>query len=212
MQDPPATVSVAGTPAASSGALAPSSEENARLSESAQTTTSQANKKARSCVVCRTRKVRCDKLSPCSNCRRANIACVSQSTDRPPRWARRLQRVAHDAASNAQSSQATDPAAAQVMERLRSLETLVKDLSGQLEHANAVANSVAGGSSGMHSPESFSIDHDISAQTDVSSGTHLGVQHKHAGRLVSRDANKSRYVSSGFWSRINDEVRGSTCR
>ncbi|KAH6976630.1 hypothetical protein EDB80DRAFT_739926 [Ilyonectria destructans] len=54
--------------------------------------------KLRSCVVCRSRKVRCDKLSPYSNCRRANIPCVVPSNDRPPRWARRLERVANNAA------------------------------------------------------------------------------------------------------------------
>jgi hypothetical protein len=117
--------------------------------------------KLRSCVVCRTRKVRCDKLSPCSNCRRANIA---PSTDRPPRWARRLERVANNAASNAQASKDTDAAAAQVMERLRNLESLVKELSGQLEQANAAASSAAGGSSGVTPSErhAFLFRHNLS--------------------------------------------------
>ncbi|TVY25692.1 Bikaverin cluster transcription factor [Lachnellula hyalina] len=167
--------------------------------------------KKRSCVVCRSRKVRCDKLSPCSNCRRANIACVFPSTDRPPRWARRL------AASNPQVSavsQTPDPAATQVMERLRNLESLVKDLSGQLEvanaaaAANAAANSTAGGSSGVNSPGSSSHDRDTGLQKEVSPSTNtenVGLQ-KQFGRLVLQDANRSRYVSSGFWSRVNDEL------
>jgi hypothetical protein len=163
--------------------------------------------KLRSCVVCRSRKVRCDKLSPCSNCRRANIACTFPSTDRPPRWARRL------VASNAQASQNPDPAATQVMERLRNLENLVKDLSSQLEQANAAAaaaaNSAAGGSSGVNSPGSSSHDRDIDHHRDASPNTNTGnvsVQ-KQFGRLVLQDANRSRYVNSGFWSRVNDEVR-----
>jgi len=163
--------------------------------------------KKRSCVVCRSRKVRCDKLSPCSNCRRANIACVFPSTDRPPRWARRL------AASNPQVSavsQTPDPAATQVMERLRNLESLVKDLSGQLEVANAAAaaNSTAGGSSGVNSPGSSSYDRDTGHQKEASPSTNtenVRLQ-KQFGRLVLQDANRSRYVSSGFWSRVNDEV------
>ncbi|TVY14646.1 Bikaverin cluster transcription factor bik5 [Lachnellula arida] len=164
--------------------------------------------KKRSCVVCRSRKVRCDKLSPCSNCRRANIACVFPSTDRPPRWARRL------AASNPQQvpavSQNPDPAATQVMERLRNLESLVKDLSGQLEVANAAAaaNSVAGGSSGVNSPGSSSHDRDTGHQKEASPSTNtgnVGLQ-KQFGRLVLQDANRSRYVNSGFWSRVNDEL------
>lgn len=150
--------------------------------------------KLRSCVVCRTRKVRCDKQSPCSNCRRANIACVLPSTDRPPRWARRL-------ASKTKASQEQDlnrPATSQVMERLRNLEDLVQELRGQLEQANAAAtSSSAGGSSGVGSPESSTHDR----ATDHESGVR-----SQFGRLVLQDANRSRYVSSGFWSRVNDEV------
>lgn len=159
--------------------------------------------KLRSCVVCRTRKVRCDKQSPCSNCSRAKIACVFPSNDRPPRWARRLERVANNAALNTQASQESDPAAAQVMERLRYLESLVKELSGKLEVANAAASSAAGGSSsGVGSPESSSQDHNPDYPTNAGN-----IQHQF-GRLVIQDGNRSRYVSSGFWSRVNDEVSG----
>ena len=191
-QVPPVTI-LAATPQASS---ASPSEKNAT-----------SKLQGRSCVVCRTRKVRCDKLSPCSNCRRANIACVFPSTERPPRWARRLERVANNAASNAQASQGPDPAATQVMERLRNLEGLVKELSGQLEQANAAASSAAGSSSGVNSPESSSHDRDTDHQRDTSPNTSAGNVQKQFGRLVLQDANRSRYVSSGFWSRVNDEVR-----
>jgi hypothetical protein len=84
------------------------------------------------------------------------------------------------------------------MERLHNLESLVKDLSGQLEQANAAASSVAGGSSEVNSPKSSSQDRDIDHQSDA-------IQ-KPFGRLVLQDANRSRYVSSGFWSRVTDEV------
>lgn len=184
-------------------------------SETEKSATSQKSNlsapKLRSCVVCRTRKVRCDKLSPCSNCRRANIACVSPSADRPPRWARRLDlgRIANNAAS-AQVSQDPEPAAAQarVMERLRTLESLVKDLSGQLEHANAsaTANSTNGGSSGAHSPESSSHKHDRASDNQRNTYANSDVVQKQFGRIVLEDANQSRYVSSGVWSRLNDEV------
>lgn len=173
----------------------------------AEKSNSSHKSKLRSCVVCRTRKVRCDKLSPCSNCRRANIACVFPSKDRPPRWARRLERVAKSAASNAQGLQDPDPAAAQVMERLRNLESLVKELRGQLEQANTAANSAAGGSSGVNSPESSSHDRGTEHQRKASPNTDAGKVQGQFGRLVVQDANRSRYVSSGFWSRINDEVR-----
>ncbi|TVY45871.1 Bikaverin cluster transcription factor [Lachnellula occidentalis] len=182
------------------------SETQGRAESSTPASASASIPKKRSCVVCRSRKVRCDKLSPCSNCRRGDIACVFPSSDRPPRWARRL------AASNPQISavsQTPDPAATQVMERLRNLESLVKDLSGQLEVANAAAaaNSTTGGSS-VNSPGSSSHDHDTGPQKEVSPSTNtgnVGLQ-KQFGRLVLQDANRSRYVNSGFWSRVNDEL------
>ncbi|KAL9105811.1 MAG: hypothetical protein Q9227_009067 [Pyrenula ochraceoflavens] len=169
--------------------------------------TSAPTPKLRSCVVCRTRKVRCDKQSPCSNCRRANIACVFQSRDRPPRWARRLERVANNAASNAQAAQESEPAAAQVIQRLRNLENLVKDLSGQLEQANAAAASAAGGSSAGHSPASSGHDRETHQRREANSSTDTTVKNRF-GRLVAPDANRSRYVSSGFWSRLDDELDG----
>ncbi|OOQ85049.1 hypothetical protein PEBR_31157 [Penicillium brasilianum] len=139
--------------------------------------------KPRSCVVCRSRKVRCDKQSPCSNCRRANIACILPSTDRPPRWARRL----------------VQPAPEDVMERIRTLENLVKDLSNQLEEANARVNSV-GVSSAAQSPGSSSNN---ATSTSVTYSDNVQNQF---GRLVLRDSNQSRYIGSGFWSRVTDEL------
>lgn len=146
-------------------------------------------------MICRSRKVRCDKQSPCANCRRGNVPCTLPPTDRPPRWARRLERVANTAASIAQTPQELDPASAQVMERLRNLEALVKELNGQLEEAHA-ANSAINSSAGQ-SPE-YSGGAEQPSEGSVQS---------QFGRLVIQDSNRSRYISSGFWSRVNDEVR-----
>ncbi|KAF4636042.1 hypothetical protein G7Y89_g2055 [Cudoniella acicularis] len=205
-QVPPVTISAA-TPSASVGeAVAAGAGTGAGASsaseKNATTSMSPSSTQLRSCVVCRSRKVRCDKLSPCSNCRRAKIACVFPSTDRPPRWARRLERVANN--------QNPDPAAAQVMERLRKLESLVKDLSGQLEQANAAAAAgSAAGSAAAGSPRS-GVNTDY--QRDASPSTNTGNDNVQTqfGRLVLQEdsTNRSRYVSSGFWSRVNDELDG----
>ncbi|KAI0395576.1 hypothetical protein F5Y17DRAFT_187706 [Xylariaceae sp. FL0594] len=161
--------------------------------------------KLRSCVVCRSRKVRCDKQSPCSNCRRGNVACVFPSVDRPPRWARRrlelaAQNAAAAAAAEARPSQASGSATDQVMERLRHLENLVKTLSGQLEQAQAQAQTSAGSSTGDSPGSSSTHDSDAYQQKPPSS-----IQSQF-GRLVLNDSNRSRYISSGFWSRVNDEI------
>lgn len=190
------------------GGSALTSEKNARSSISPKPTfTPTPAPKLRSCAVCRSRKVRCDKLSPCSNCRRANIACVFPSKDRPPRWA---SRITKNAASTVKAPQGVDPELGdakvdQVVKRLQNLESLVKELSGQLEHANAAASSTAGSSSSVNSPGSSTHERDADHQIDTLSTTGTNVQ-KQFGRLVLQDAKQSRYVSSGFWSRVNDEV------
>ncbi|KAF2433182.1 hypothetical protein EJ08DRAFT_584213 [Tothia fuscella] len=159
--------------------------------------------KKRSCTICRSRKVRCDKQSPCSNCRRANIACIYPSTDRPPRWARRMERL-NAAAFNSQSTHGADPDAANVMERLRGLENLVKELSGQLQQAQAGDGqdgaSPSGTSNSAGSPQSHGTE--AVATSSIDTG---GVQ-KQFGRLVLQNASRSRYVNSGFWSQINNEL------
>ncbi|KAI1109517.1 hypothetical protein F5Y14DRAFT_444644 [Nemania sp. NC0429] len=168
---------------------------------SAAGTTSAAPQKLRSCVVCRSRKVRCNKESPCSNCRRAGIPCVIPSADRPPRWARRLERVAQNAAAEermAQAAQAAQPPTAQIMERVRNLENLVKELNSQLEQAHAATNSSA-----ATSPASSAQgDHQRAANPTAGAGS---IQSRF-GRLVLSDAQRGRYVSSGFWSHVNDEL------
>lgn len=173
---------------AGSGTSVSGAEKDARLgsTNAAPTTASAPKPKLRSCVICRSRKVRCDKLSPCSNCRRANIACIYPSADRPPRWARRLER----------------PVTGDVMDRLHHLERLVKDLTGQLEQAHAAAKSPAASS---NSPGSSNNDHEF-AYHDNSQLRHTAGIQKQFGRLVVQDSSKSRYVESGFWSWVNDEV------
>lgn len=156
----------------------------------------------RSCVICRRRKVRCDKLSPsCTNCRRAKIACVYPSTERPrPKWARRLERSVTTAPGPSAINDVGD-----VMDRVQQLEGLVKDLNQQLEVAKAQASLAA------TSPASTqSLGSSLNASASSSTGTTASHPPQHFGRLVSHDSNRSRYIGTGFWSRVNDEVRHYT--
>ena len=161
--------------------------------------------KSRSCVVCSKRKVRCDKQVPCSNCRRANIACVFPSTHRLPKWTRRIQQLT-DTPSASSPQPALDPNVAvdKVIERLQRLERLVKELPGQLEHAHTAAGSVGDGSSAINSPGRS--PESTEQQTDHSPATSSSSVENQFGRLVLQGNSSSRYISSGFWSRVNDEV------
>jgi len=77
--------------------------------------------------------VKCDKLSPCSNCRRYGIACVLPP-HRPPRWARR---TAGGGQPHPQpqypGKSSKKPDTNQVLARLEKLEKLVKELGGEAQ-------------------------------------------------------------------------------
>ena len=88
------------------------------------------------------------------------------------------------------------------MERLQNLENLVKELSGQSERADPAADSAAAG----NPPESSRLNRNIAEQA---ANANAGNVQKQFGRLVLQDANRGRYVTSGFWSRVHDEVRQS---
>ncbi|KAL9618378.1 MAG: hypothetical protein Q9160_006886 [Pyrenula sp. 1 TL-2023] len=203
--------------AASLAASASSTEKHASSSAFDRTPSSApVAPKLRSCVVCRNRKVRCDKQSPCSNCRRAKIPCVFSSTERPPRWARRLDRLTNNVPStNAPGPPDADPGVEKVMERLLNLENLVQELRHQLEQTHASASSTGGGSSEVNSPESSIQVHDGEQLREhgeqlreQSPATDTSSVRKQFGRLVFQDASHSRYISSGFWSRVDDELDG----
>lgn len=176
----------------------------------ATSSASAPTRKPRSCFVCRQRKVRCDKQSPCGNCRRANIPCVLPQTDRPPRWARRRELLANNAANAAASAllgpHGADLNNAKLMERVRDLESLVTELSSRLQQAQTVIGSSVYGSSAGPSPGSSTQHHDEQREPDKDTEN----LHKHFGRMVVQDSGRTRYISSGFWSRIDDEVSWST--
>ena len=92
------------------------------------------------------------------------------------------------------------------MNRVRNLESLVKELSSQLEQAHAAASADGGGSLVVNSPGSLNQDRDADHHMDSHSAVNATNVQNQFGRLVLQDASRSRYVSSGFWSRVNDEV------
>ncbi|PTB66025.1 hypothetical protein BBK36DRAFT_1160141 [Trichoderma citrinoviride] len=168
----------------------------------------------RSCVTCRRRKVRCDKQMPCSNCRRALIPCVFPAPGRAPRQ--------HRPKDPNAPPKATSQREVELVKRLKKLEGIVEELSGQIEIETGARVSSAGaspsndGSPSTQRAKSSSLSAMTSGLADHGDGHSAGdgsespmmrESRKQLGRLVLND-NKgtSRYVSSGFWSRLNDEL------
>ncbi|KHN94656.1 uncharacterized protein MAM_07411 [Metarhizium album ARSEF 1941] len=170
----------------------------------------------RSCVTCRRRKVRCDKQMPCSNCRRAQIPCVFPAPGRAPRQPRPKDPNAPPKASSHRE--------ADLIKRLRKLEGMVEELSGGHNDepagrgtSTATSPDMQPGMEGLPQRHiSSGLDH-LAGQEDCPRGTDSPAGHGGEGgpkekqptfgRLVSDDQRgTSRYVSSGFWSKLNDEL------
>ena len=176
----------------------------------------------RSCVTCRKRKVRCDKQMPCSNCRRAQIPCVFPAPGRAPRQPRPKDPNAPPKNSSQRELE--------LMKRLKKLEGIVEELSGQIEVESGGRNPSSAGSPdtsfGIHqsAERSASIAQrqmsnasmggptiqspsGSDSMSDRSEAARRKDLQQQFGRLVMNDHNGSkRYVSSGFWAKINDEV------
>lgn len=133
----------------------------------------------RSCVTCRRRKVRCDKREPCSNCVKANHECVFPPPGRAPRKPRRP----HDA---------------ELLKRLRRLESVVDSLGTQVDDDGNVHPSVEANG---NSRRSISEALDLAPQSPMRKDS---LDHK-LGRLLIKDG-RSRYVSNEFWTSIGEEL------
>lgn len=172
---------------------------------------------ARSCVTCRRRKVKCDKKNPCSNCTKAGSACVFPAPGRAPRRPR-------------QGGKVVSEREAELLKRLRRLEGVVEELSGQVE-IEAVKHSPSSDNSSLPK-DGDSVDTQSGKTNTVRVvGMDEGSGNRKAwlarsfrigggppktafsvdeiqtgvGRLVV-DEGKSHYVASPFWARITDEV------
>lgn len=172
----------------------------------------------RSCVTCRRRKVRCDKQMPCSNCRRGQIPCVFPAPGRAPR-----QQKPKDPNAPPKSSSQRE---AELVKRLRKLEGIVEELSGQVEVESAGSRHASSESPRVSQPYSADSVPQNSGASSLDlldrSAEHSGGSDAHSDPLRKRDVTQrfgrmvlgdqkgtSRYVSSGFWAKMNDEVSGT---
>jgi len=165
----------------------------------------------RSCVTCRKRKVRCDKVHPCNHCSRAHIECVFPSPGRAPRKARKV-------------GEGRDK---ELLERLRRLEGVVKGLGVDVpDGKDGIALAIAGGAIQAgnaartipRSDELASEKPTLPREPQVVGLPGTPIQDKKTfveeqqgrfenrfGRLVINEG-KSRYINSSFWANLSNEV------
>ncbi|KAI1356415.1 hypothetical protein F5Y01DRAFT_267266 [Xylaria sp. FL0043] len=137
----------------------------------------------RSCVLCRQRKVKCDRRQPCSNCIRAGSNCVH-----PPGAGRAAKRP----------RQAVDT---KVLDRLSHLESTIKRLQQQAKSRETELHVASESASEQHAlsvePQAReSKGPDAGRETDAS---------PELGRLVIEES-QSRYVSNVMWADLTEEI------
>ena len=152
----------------------------------------------RSCVTCRRRKVRCDKIHPCTNCTRAHIDCIYPTPGRAPRKARKP----------------TDGNDVELLSRLRRLEGIVQGLGVEVEADEEPTQKVNGAEAAKHGEKRSSTSNygasvndalDLKDRAKWIDESKSGKLENRFGRLVINEG-RSRYVNSSFWASLSNEV------
>lgn len=158
----------------------------------------------RSCVTCRKRKVKCDKLHPCSNCARAHIDCIFPTPGRAPRKVRKT----------------GDGRDTELLARLRRLEGVVKGLGVDVGEDGSQISQTNGDKEGNAdsmntSLESSAADPSRTGKTrdmpQWSGNMKSGKFENKFGRLVVNEG-RSRYVNNSFWANLSNEVCSTSRR
>ena len=145
---------------------------------------------ARSCVTCRRRKVKCDKCVPCSNCTKAHTECIFPAPGRAPRRPR-------------EGAKPVSEREALLLKRLRRLEGVVEELSGQTSSEYFPRHVESGNE--PHNTGVRVVGMDEGSKTTTISG-----QQKSTTRLdgalgaLTLDEGRSQYVAHPFWAAITE--------
>lgn len=156
----------------------------------------------RSCVTCRKRKVRCDKIHPCTNCSRAHIECVFPAPGRAPRKARKM----------------VDGRDKELLERLRRLEGVVKGMGvevpndGKGENANVSTEKPSPDQCDTTLSDKCISDAAVRDADEAFRDKTQWVEEQQKGRFENRfgrlvvNEGKSRYINNSFWANLSNEV------
>ncbi|KAF4983365.1 hypothetical protein FZEAL_1217 [Fusarium zealandicum] len=162
-----------------------------------------------SCVICRRRKVRCDRRDPCSNCVKNNIDCHYPVTGRIPRRSR-----------DPTASKSPAQKQSELLGRLRRLESVVTELAAQVEDGSQDSGlTAAPGQQGLSDARSVPSSETSqalvtpagSSLTETSQVASFAQEdgnefNEEFGRLLV-DKDGALHVGNRFWSVFCSEVR-----
>ena len=146
-----------------------------------------------SCEACRQRKARCDKLSPCTSCRRLGFVCVPVERARLPRG--RTRRPPERAGQ-------TDK---ELADRVAKLENLLRQVAGERDCRASVEAAL----SAVHTASTDTELTEEAFETQTANNKSLGdhnAQTMTAVTLPHQSRPTARYMASSFWEDIIQQV------
>uniref|UniRef100_A0A0D2XKV4 Zn(2)-C6 fungal-type domain-containing protein n=1 Tax=Fusarium oxysporum (strain Fo5176) TaxID=660025 RepID=A0A0D2XKV4_FUSOF len=163
-----------------------------------------------SCFLCRRRKVRCNKESPCSTCRRVQVPCI-YPVGRAPRQTRTRRHGAQSIAENklAEKVSVLEQVIEKLGDRINGEPTLKSAVSSTPSHAASQTQTCTPKDSPSHSSSPETHCQELSRDNLTSDPGHSlqshELQHK-LGRLVLHEETGSkRYVCDGIWAKLDEE-------
>lgn len=170
-----------------------------------RTTPSHSQIQLYSCLQCKHRKVKCDRIDPCGNCEKAGAECVYRTPPPPKRKKRKHQQGdAFEKGSTTGNEDAETPLYAinstserehELLEKIRKYESLLKDL-GALKRST------------VHSPDKrthYTLS-DRSRRTSQQTSHSSELVNPGAGKLIAEHG-RSRYLENKLWTSVTDEFQ-----
>ena len=158
-----------------------------------------------SCATCRRRKVRCDRLQPCSNCTRTHISCDYPVSTRPPRRSQFVDSYYKRVVKKKES---------QLLDRLGRLEGMVEELRARYEPESNGSQSqltslekTASAKAVAHQGPHISQDLGLESADSISQEGAAASDVSRADQRVLVDEAGNRRPLSHFWTAFQDEVR-----
>lgn len=157
------------------------------------------NRKVRlTCQMCRQRKVKCDKKSPCTNCSRCGIDC--EVVERP-----RLPRGKSQAPSSARGLEVQPD----LQDRVKKLESIIRHLT-EKEDAGGVTVAGTVGSdfaSTAHSdPSSCRVENERSIDNLTTETAAVSRKSASVQFADKNDNGSEKYIGSSFWDDLSNQV------
>ncbi|KAJ5595069.1 uncharacterized protein N7459_001277 [Penicillium hispanicum] len=144
-----------------------------------------------SCEACRQRKVKCDKLSPCTSCQRLGFVCVPVERARLPRGRTR------------KAPERTAGSDKELADRVAKLEQLLKRVAAERENRSTVEETSSAAPSTEHSFETKMAD----VETWRDQNARPADSQPRTFTLPHRPRQSTTYMASSFWEDIMQQTQ-----